>query len=220
MPHRFLPPAGSGAGSRAACKLDAFFQRWQLLPFCPGVVCLSHCRHVAIMRWESSQAAIRRGWGRVGAAAAAARPMHPTGWSWACGGKLLGTGCGTEEQSPPPPKPAVCRASTCFLQRIVIVFPNCSAPLVIRLICVRFPYIHICTSREVPRFVVPVWSSQGRFSSFPTAKRSCVTLGKPDTPRALEVSGCLPPTEPTKNGEPAPYQGSTDVRVPYLPGPL
>lgn len=127
MPRRFLPLAGSGAGRRAACKLDTFFLWWQLLPFCPGVICLSHPRHAAIVRWESSQAAIRRGWGRVGAAAAA-RTMHP---SWARRGKLLGTGCGTEEQSPPPPKPAVYRASTCFLQLMVIVFPNHSAPLVI-----------------------------------------------------------------------------------------
>lgn len=80
--------------------------------------------------------------------------------------------------------------------------------------------MHIWTLREAPRSVVPVWSSGGRFSSFPIAKRSCVTLGKPDTPRALGVSGCLPPTEPSKNWEPVPYQRNTDVGVPYLPGPL
>lgn len=40
-------------------------------PLCPGVICLSHPRHGTLVRWESSQAAISTGWGRVGAVAAA-----------------------------------------------------------------------------------------------------------------------------------------------------
>lgn len=46
-------------------------------PFCPGVICLSHPRRVTLMWWESSQAAIRKSWGRVGAVAAA-RTVHLT----------------------------------------------------------------------------------------------------------------------------------------------
>lgn len=46
-------------------------------PFCPGVICLSHPRHETLVWWESSQAAISKGWGRVGAVAAA-RTIHLT----------------------------------------------------------------------------------------------------------------------------------------------
>lgn len=195
-------------------------------PFCPRVICLSHPRHVTLMRWESSQAAIRKGWGRVGAAAAARTihltrsPVPYTLQSRARGRRLLGTGCGPDKWACLPRTPALRRTSTCFLQPTVLVFPNCSVPLIIGWLFVRFPCARTRSTKEGAGLTAPLGSWGSGDSPISHSPAFVPVWPRAHHVRSSEVFGCRPPTEPSKKEKPEPCHEKADASIPSLPGPL
>ena len=191
-----LPLDGLGTGRRAGCKLDELFRQWQLLP--AAILPRGHlpvtsqtCNpHVMGEQPSSHQERLGPG-GSCGCCQNNSSDTQPVPYmlqSCTQGRRLLGTACGPDTLSRLPQKPALHRMSTCFLQHTVIMFPNCSVSLIIRLLFVHFPYVHMWSTKEGPGLIAPVGSSGNRDSSFPIAKRSFLSdLGQTTYTQLLGV---------------------------------
>lgn len=160
--------------------------RWQLLPFCPGVICLSHRRHVTTVWWRAAKQPSRQagaGWELLllpELCSPLTVPMKKAAGNELQDGRVvLSTCCPWGEQLLPTachhcvPKPFSSSDNW-------IVF--CSLPL-----CAY----RDCTARS--EFYSAGLELRRQISFLSLIREH--TLGTAATPRASEVPGCLPPTE-------------------------